>query len=373
MSGSLKDEKVVLITGAGFSAKADLPVQSLVLGSLFRFSPNVGHIGRGDYSMSIALIKGFLNAVFLNRGRSMEIAEEDRPVIEGLTLEDVYTVLDKAVVRRDWLAHYDWIKLVEVRRALDLCVLVFLTAKQEEYKGNDYYRLAQRLNKTYDDAWSTITLNWDTIWDKTLGKALEPGHKIIDYGCAHYWLIGDEYRLEPHSKLALGTTLLKLHGSFNWLSCPRCRTLFVSQTDIGKLGYLDLFVCPRCAVNGADPFGPMLQPLFLSPTILKTFDSPSLNTIWDNAIHTISEASRIIFVGYSFPLADHDLRFLLRKAVRKNTRIDVVLTQSSNPRPLKPDIVKHTPYSRFKSFFNLGDEAFHFDGWEDFFNRLLGS
>lgn len=363
------DRKLVLITGAGFSATAGLPIQSRVLRQIMDFSPKVGLVGRRDFYHARDRVKAFLNAVFLNGGESKEIRAEDLHRLEQLTLEDVYTILDKAITRRDWLTYHNWSALAEVRQSLDLCVCQYLTSCQESYSGPEYDNAVKQLNELFGERWATITLNWDTIWDRTLLKALENLGKVPDFGCPPLWLSHEDYQVVQQPLDRLGVPLLKLHGSFNWVSCPRCRTLFVGKGDLGKFGHLDQFFCPLCVPGGQGPTGPSLQPLFLTPTIMKTFENPSLNMVWDRALHVLANATDVVFIGYSFPLADHDLRYLLRKAIPGRARVKVVLHESDAP----TDARLHglLPQARYQAFFGLENDAFFYGGWQKFFESDL--
>jgi NAD-dependent SIR2 family protein deacetylase len=365
-------EKLVLITGAGFSVRAGVPIQSAVLRNVIEFNPRVGELGRKEYSKARESLQLFLNAVFLGGGESSVIRPDDMARLEDITLEDVYTILDKAIGRKDWLPHHAWTDLAQVRQALDLCVCHYVMASQERYGGEDYLTAVRGLYDRFGESWATITLNWDTIWDKALIKVSSDRGKIVDYGCLPLWLSGSDCRLTKYPPETLGVKLLKLHGSFNWVSCPRCRALFVGEADLGKLGHVDSLICPICVPDGLGPLGPSLQSLFLTPTILKTFENPSLNMIWDTALHVLAEATHVVFAGYSFPLADHDLRYLLRKAIPPRARVTVVLHDSDAPNvDLNKKLQGLLPQARYKAFFNLEDDAFFYGGWERYFNEVL--
>jgi len=60
------------------------------------------------------------------------------------------------------------------------------------------------------------------------------------------------------------------------------------------------------------------------PTFIKDLSNPQFKIIWQNAGIEISEASRIVFIGYSLPQADFEMRQLLSRMSRKNVEIEVV-------------------------------------------------
>ena len=364
--------KVVLVTGAGFTAKAGVPVQSGILSKIVEFRPTTSTKDRRSFDAALAALTKFLNRVFLQRGESLEINHDDYSKLQSLALEDLYTILDKGIARREWFPFHDWGNLIQVRESLDLCVALYMTAVQNTYGGHDYDDLAGSLMELCGNDWATITLNWDTIWDKSLSRVLVPAGIEIDYA-GPITRLNEAHEIANVNPGTRSVKLVKLHGSFNWAVCPRCRSLFVSGQDIGYLTLTDLVVCPLCAPDPEAPQGPGLQPLFLTPTIIKTFDNPILNLMWDNAIHVLADATHVVFVGYSFPLADHDLRYLLRKALPSRVHIAVVLSGHDDPSGVPLHVRGKLPHSSFKAFFGLEDSAFYFTGWERFFRESFNT
>ncbi len=47
--------------------------------------------------------------------------------------------------------------------------------------------------------------------------------------------------------------------------------------------------------------------------------------VWHNALLDLMEAKKVVFVGYSFPIADFELRYLLKRGISKTANIEVVL------------------------------------------------
>jgi len=83
--------------------------------------------------------------------------------------------------------------------------------------------------------------------------------------------------------------------------------------------------------------------------------------IWHNAYHELSEASEIVFIGYSFPEADYHLRALLKRALKPLTKISVVLRAGDGDKK-----------SRYLSFFGRKNIRFSFIGVERFFYKKYG-
>ena len=116
--------------------------------------------------------------------------------------------------------------------------LVSLAAvRAEKAKGAHYADAAKEC-----DPLSIISLNWDTLLDKALHRALHDEDSgsdgdyeaigVVDYCCYISSIESTERRIRP-GLWALGAKgynvkLLKIHGSMNWLQCCSCQRLYVS-------------------------------------------------------------------------------------------------------------------------------------------------
>jgi hypothetical protein len=139
-------------------------------------------------------------------------------------------------------------------------------------------------------------------------------------------------------------------------------------------------ICPRCYsvrdVDGSTALNePILEPLIISPTFIKEFNNAHIQMIWHNAYIDLCEAKKVVFIGYSLPEADYHLRTLLKRAIRKDAELIVVLTKKDKP----PDHCdKHIrgkyAASRYKAFF--GSETrikFEFGGVKSYFRKVIAS
>jgi len=130
---------------------------------------------------------------------------------------------------------------------------------------------------------------------------------------------------------------------------------------------------------------PVLRSLIITPTFMKSLDNLSIKTIWHNAYIDLCDAYHIVFIGYSFPDADFEMRCLLKKAVSSRTRITVVLNDANDPQRhidsfsslgLSLDEAKKLvgrmwlPESRYKSFFGEDRILFKYDGFEKYLNEM---
>ncbi len=63
------------------------------------------------------------------------------------------------------------------------------------------------------------------------------------------------------------------------------------------------------------------------PTFLKDLSNFQLKLVWQNTALELLEASAIVFIGYSLPHADFELRQLLSRMLNKKASVYVVLWQ----------------------------------------------
>ena len=126
-----------------------------------------------------------------------------------------------------------------------------------------------------------ITLNYDTVLEEALGNWKIPfwyGFKprSVEYDASSKWA-----RENPDDAL----TILKLHGSVNWAKSKRSRgrlNVYGSYSDVLK-------------VDG--------RVVLIPPTWRKSFQGP-LSEVWNAAIQALSEATRVVIIGFSVPPTD---------------------------------------------------------------------
>ena len=79
------------------------------------------------------------------------------------------------------------------------------------------------------------------------------------------------------------------------------------------------------------------------PTYLKNLSNIQIKLVWQNAAIELSEATRIVFIGYSLPAADFEIRQLLARMIRPDAEIQVVLY------PNTPNVEAEA--ERYRNFF----------------------
>jgi kumamolisin len=228
------------------------------------------------------------------------------------------SLLDTAIDRRQGLdPAWDANSIVEIREAIEFGIFDLLEEKLLAAPTNNHWEL---LNTVYPSPAKprVISTNYDLIIDTAmmfLSESRLPDGAMPAYHCA---VSTDFYRNEA----AHFGTLLKLHGSLNWLHCKSCQRLEIGASDSKKfLKVLDRLVgpsleqsyqpdggeCPTCQSK--------LRPLLVAPTHLKNYRNPHLGQVWYEAERVLREAGRVIFIGYSLPEDDVEVIYLLKRSM----------------------------------------------------------
>lgn len=352
--------KRVYVLGAGFSREAALPLQAEILSRIRDF--NLMDIPTDVFEAFVSAQEQLFP--FLRRAF---------PASEDPNLEDVFTLLDHSIAKREDCLGEPWMRLVEIRDALTRAILSIIhhaaegqTPQAEAlYHGVASSWLALRVaSGQAADPLSVITLNWDYLVEDSIYACIADtateGRVDIDYCCYSTPLDASSPHvpsLLQRSRGIYNMKVVKLHGSATFLRCPNCDRLY---TGIGSGGRVwDQYVlptwcrlCPAVDLAGDGVSArPLLEPFLISPTFLKVFDNVHIRTIWHNAYVELSEATEVVFVGYSLPEADYHVRVLLRRAIRDDATIVAVLSPRDDPSNAPPEFHWALAATRYERFF----------------------
>ena len=189
---------------------------------------------------------------------------------------------------------------------------------------------------------------------------------VVDY-CCHISSLRDDDRRIRTGLWSLGCKgynikLLKLHGSMNWLQCPNCQQLFVGFDEKHNIvNHTHPQPCRHCQKQGNES---LLRGSLVMPTFLKDLSNFQVKLIWQNAGVELMEARRLVFVGYSLPSADFELRQLLSQMLHRDTEIEVFLWGTS---ATFPDERK-----RYEHFFSRHDVKVNGGGAVEFVRKETG-
>lgn len=376
------DSKTVFVLGAGFSRDAGFPLQNEILDRI--------------HSLEVMDVPpGALDKIAPDQAKVLEFLTEVFAPGQTPTLEDVFTLLDQTIASRAYCGGYAWNKLDVVRDALRRAVLLPFHAAGEalDSEAADFYRsiaahlIQQRVAPGQRaDPLGVISLNWDCLLEDSIYWCIHsldgPQRVDVDYCCFTTNLTESCTHKPSLLQKAVGlfnVKVMKLHGSANWMLCPNCNRLFTglgSNESVWEL-YVTARSCPECervlaARGGAPQKGePRIEPFFVTPTFVKVFDNPHIRMTWHNAYMDLAEAGEVVFIGYSLPEADYHVRTLLRRAIRPDARITVVLTPKDDHKRNTPKHLRaFLPANRYRTFFGPDRPAFVTSGVRGYFNQV---
>lgn len=378
-------DKTIYFLGAGFPMDAGAPSQDQLMQRLRDFDPvyyAADHTYWNDDIESILEAKSTRVREFID---SLLMLNYDAD------LEDIYTPIDRCIMDNRSFRQFSAHQLVEIREDLNSLIAFIIDRSFRDPGVEPQYidRFANYIvesNRSYAREKSVIfTTNWDIALDHKIHHASNDSprdYNVVDY-CCHYTHFEEGPAVIPglvaHARRVPTNKMLKLHGSYNWLTCSNCGKVQVGMDEkIVLRQYAGNTSCGFCDSQH-------LQSTVLMPTFLKTNRAPQLRNVWEQAGVELSEAHKIVFLGYSFPMADFEIKQLLSRFVSPETEIEVVLTSSSDSAyydslndedEAKLEKIKtktihpNLPTTRYQRFFARNPIRFHYDGVQAYVNRL---
>lgn len=250
-------------------------------------------------------------------------------------LGDVLSALDQFIIHGgSFGTKYPPERMERVRRAVGYAIYrglrVSLTLESVKERRRQLYdvQFAARLRSDIEEEGRTsssgvkvavITTNYDTLTNYALAEWMERGEVELGTAFANYPPRPKAGRLgEP--KVAL----YKLHGSLDWLYCTACRRLFLGTEFKSRTFAYDAHfsyvagsdvvrsqdLIPRCESDGSP-----LEPVLITPTLLKDYANAHIATVYQAAWNTLMRADRVTFIGYSLPPEDYHLLYLLKRTL----------------------------------------------------------
>lgn len=185
-------------------------------------------------------------------------------------------------------------------------------------------------------------MNWDTVIERRLASTQAVSR--VDYGC---WAIPATFedtglRVMSADRGLRSATVLKPHGSINWLYCDACTQLFyveprhairVAQVLLRRMdwskvgrkheppratGSKNPIVCPRCDSEA-------LGTRFATFSFRKALEFPMHQATWRRAEELLRTASTWVFIGYSLPAADYEFKHLLKRVQLSRRRPPIIV------------------------------------------------
>lgn len=366
--------KTVFILGAGFSVEAGAPTQEKIMGEIFKIRENnPNYFNDQDFELFTTLLTEHL---FFKKEQFHKIQ-----------IEDIFTPLDRCLADNIQFKGLSVQKIMQTRDAIFNIIGITIkeilnnTPKNKNYIDDFAKYLVEkcreRIGGNYrdHDPVSVISTNWDILLDNSIYNFIQqhirknPEEKaVVDYCCYISSLEKNDESIKPGLEILGGggfnVKLLKMHGSLNWLQCSRCMRLYAGFNE--KQATLHGQTCRHCNINYGNHSGEnKLISNLIMPTFIKDLSNPQYKIIWQNAGIELSEAEKIIFIGYSLPSADFEMRQLLSRMVRRNVEIEVV-SYDKEESPEKSDKTKST----WEAFFGDRKIKVHLCGASKFIERL---
>jgi hypothetical protein len=356
----------VIFLGAGATKSCQGPLTDEILPGMHQLASHP------DWPGSLSLLKEFLEDQFhVKEGSPKEL-------YAGLPL--VMSLIDTALARRQALApRWDLNRLAELREQIEFGIYDLLEERLLKGPTNNHWELLDRVYPAGAGAQPcVISTNYDLIVDAALMFLSE--YRPDEQGASQGRF--PDYRCDVSTQFYRNETkrfgtLLKLHGSLNWLYCKSCQRLELGNSESRKWlkivtrmmerAHSDLKAsftadgapCPTC--------GTKLRPLLIAPTHLKDYRNAHLAQVWYEAERVLREADRVIFVGYSLPEDDLEVVYLLKRSLARNAprapaRITVVEYDAKNP---SLPVEQHVAGRRYRALFGDAIEwnACGLDAW----------
>lgn len=220
-----------------------------------------------------------------------------------------------------------------------------------------------------DQSADVLTLNYDTVAEECIASATGIGPKPMPESLRHgglstqvsdedldashlkwkralsYGFLFDEvplpiagvpqvverarYYAHPDNHLYECTRVLKLHGSIDWLRYTGQELypgLSGEPASSKPPSGLVLDTHATYWLGGPPQRGPwMMEPRIIPPTLLKNYEDAPFPEVWEAALTTLSEASTLIVIGYSFPPTDFRVRRLFRESFAQHELRDAAI------------------------------------------------
>ncbi len=353
-----RKNKIVFILGAGFSNPAGIPAQKKILPEILKQASD----------------PRFKNLLLSLYGHCKDIP-----------LEDIFTALDKSITQNETLRRIDKNALIHIKDDFTQAIKRLLTNNYDKKNQNYLNKFSElllklRLKVIDTDSLAIISTNWDTLLEDALksqmlkdwAKKDNERNAFIDYCTFTHSLDPSEAIPSPRLR-ALGYAnlkLLKLHGSVGWHICPNCGSLFVDSKINGPLYNPDIHGCKICLSNHS--FRIKTKPIIISPTFLKDFNNVHFRNIWWNAGFELSEATHIVFIGYSLPLSDFELRYMFARYIQKShTKIRVILYSKNQSKSANYSLAAPKRYIEFFGKQINPNKDISFRGVKDYIRKLI--
>ena len=289
-----------------------------------------------------------------------------------VSLEDVFTAFDKAISLKSHTKHFTYHEEDDVKHAILRLFIYYFgkILKNHNYASPKYVPFVDFV-KNHRRNCSIITTNWDTLIEGYFSA-----NSILYELCLNnvYYKYDDDEKNPPKDKGPQTIKLIKLHGSINWFRCLQCGDMsIIEKNPCGEYLFSteSKEQCLNCG-NESRNNALLLQPEIITPTMVKSFDGQLYKNLWASAADELRNAKRIVFVGYSLPTADFELKYFLQNNIPPTSKIDVVLYHNDDPAQLSEN-QRHLEYllpqKRYNDVFVKNTINYYYEGFEEYFKN----
>ncbi len=273
--------------------------------------------------------------------------------LQSLSITGLLSLLDHAIRTGEEFASskreedVDGNNLREVRELLHRAIVEVLRqpAHEQVVKPERLVDWVLDRQKAKDPV-AIISTNYDVSFDfeafhKVLGDWMQT-YPDSDFGFC--WRDPDDGAIVPPAS-SPALRLYKLHGSLNWMGCPRCGFIYVSFMFViaGRDADSNWDMVCHC---GWSP----VRSVLVAPSLARDIRDPNLLSVWLKAGEALRTAKRWIFVGYSLPQEDLAIRSMLVRAYHGANELkpEVFVVDLS---PDKAGKIAPVPVASYQSFF----------------------
>jgi hypothetical protein len=299
------------ILGAGFSKCAELPLQD-------EFSPLlVSEEFTSDLDAAITkALTEFLRIAFgWKQGRALP------------GLEDMFTCIDLAAGTGHTLGIRKYTpKVLRAIRRMAIHRIFSVLDRRFSY-SSDIDLLLEHICRGENPSCAFVVLNWGIALEKHIRRILPTAQ--IDYRCYCF-----DWNSHEAAAIGRGVPICKMHGSSNWVYCENCKSLFFDLEQklplrmMAGLVKADFRLVDEQFTNkkfdnalGISPEGrnckfcgfPVSSHI-ATFSYRKSFRTHAYPYVWYHAERLLSDSSRWVFVGYSLPEADFEMKQVLKSA-----------------------------------------------------------
>jgi hypothetical protein len=299
------------VLGAGFSRCADLPLQNEFSALL------VSDEFDGELNEAITDgLREFLKGAF-----------GWKPSAPLPALEDVFTCIDIAAGAGHTLGMRKYTpKMLRAIRRMAIHRIFSVLDRRFSYSSAIEGLLRRFCSHDYSRC-SFVVLNWDIVLEKHLKQVVSA--EPIDYRCYCF-----DWNTHRAAAIGAGVPICKMHGSSNWVYCENCKTLFVHLEQKLPLHLMaglikadfrlidekfsdkkfDEALGISSGARNCRFCGFPVSSHIATFSYRKSFRTHAYPSVWYHAERLLADSAHWIFVGYSLPEADFELKQMLKSA-----------------------------------------------------------